>query len=79
MSECHHTICRNNHCASCGLQIYAVDDRECGGCAHHKQLPDGGICRKHLMACWRGMHVTYKVSEGTCWTPKVSDLAPACS
>jgi hypothetical protein len=54
----------------CGLKIYEVDQRECQGCAHFKdmgahQIP---ICTHHMMGVTRTMHVTYAIKDGTCFS-----------
>lgn len=75
-AECTHMITmgrdgeKGSWCNQCGIKVLDVEPRECGGCTHHKQLIDGGICKKHLMACTASMHVTYKIATGTCWAPK---------
>jgi hypothetical protein len=73
--ECKHTVSqgrkgeKGSWCCSCGVKVLDVDERECGGCAHFRQLLGRGICKKHLMGCHSSMHVTYKIAEGSCWTP----------
>lgn len=51
---------------------FAVDERECGDCRFSKRkiVYDGRICLKHLMYVTDDMHVTYKISDGTCFAPK---------
>jgi len=48
----------------------ATETRQCKNCMFSKQLIDGWICKKHLMAITPDMRVTYKVSEGSCWQAK---------
>jgi len=72
--ECKHTMTRGREgesgswCNACGEKCLAVDDRECQDCNFAKKLIGGWICNKHLMAISPDMHVTFKISEGTCWT-----------
>lgn len=72
---CAHTVTQSRGCGSgswccaCGVKVYAVDERECQHCASHKRLWDGSICRRHLMRVAPAMHVTYKISEGSCFEP----------
>jgi hypothetical protein len=67
-------------CCACGVQVYAVDDRECRGCDHARQLFDGWVCRHHLMRITADLHVTYKLADGSCWTepaaPAQTSAAP---
>jgi len=56
-------------CGNCGVKVFEVDERGCGGCEHYRRLFDGSICKKHLMGVTKTMHVTYKISEGSCWRP----------
>jgi len=73
--SCKHIITRGRKgekgswCVDCGLKIYDVDSRTCDGCVHYRRLPNGSICRKHLMSVSASMHVTFKITEGTCWSP----------
>jgi hypothetical protein len=73
-AACNHPITQGragaegSWCCSCGVQVYAVDDRECRGCAHARQLFDGWICHRHLMRITPDLRVTYKLAEGSCWT-----------
>jgi hypothetical protein len=75
MAECPHTITRGRQdspgswCENCGAQIYAVHDRPCSECRHHKRIgPEGfggsSICRRHLMAVTPTMNVTYAIVPG---------------
>jgi hypothetical protein len=76
--SCDHTWTRGREgepsgcgwCIDCGVKVYAVEERECRGCAHHVRLIDGSICKKHLMAITPTMHVTYSVFIGTCFEEK---------
>lgn len=76
---CSHTMTRGRigetggWCISCGEKVYDVDQRECAGCKHAKQLLDGWICSKHLMRLPHDMRVTFKIAEGTCWDPIAQD------
>ena len=54
-------------CVDCGIKVYAVDERECQGCQHSKNLLDGWICSQHLMRITADMHVTFKIANGTCF------------
>jgi len=56
-------------CVGCGEKIYDVDERECKDCLYHSRLPGGSICRKHLMVVVPGMHVTFRIADGSCFTP----------
>lgn len=73
MDECKHTITRGRHgekgswCVQCGEKIYAVDERECKECLHYSRLYTGSICKWHMMAVAPTMHVTFNISQGTCW------------
>ncbi|SFJ12676.1 hypothetical protein SAMN05216602_4020 [Pseudomonas argentinensis] len=59
---------KGSWCTTCGEKRFDVDDRVCGDCAHYVSRGLGGVCRKHLMGVSPGMHVTFKVEEGSCWT-----------
>jgi hypothetical protein len=59
---------RGSWCCACGIKVYAVDERTCDGCAHAQHLIGGWICNRHLMTIVPNMHVTYRISEGSCWT-----------
>ena len=74
---CTHTITsgrkgeRGSWCESCHIKVYDVDPRPCSGCSHYQRLLVGGsICNKHLMRVTPDMNVTFKITEGTCWTAK---------
>jgi hypothetical protein len=61
---------RGSWCSDCGVKVYEVDNRVCGDCAHSSKLFVGGtICNKHLMRVTPDMNVTFKLADGTCWTP----------
>lgn len=60
---------KGSWCTSCGEKRFDVDDRQCGGCKHYSSHGRTGICRHHLMYVSPEMHVTYKVSEGSCFSP----------
>ncbi len=81
--DCKHTITQGRNgesgswCNACGEKVFSVDDRECKDCAFAKKLIDGWVCNKHLMAISPGMKVTYKISDGTCWTPSNAEFRMA--
>ena len=71
---CNHTVTqgREGHrgsswCVACGEKVSEVDSRECQGCGFSRKLLTGWVCKKHLMAISPDMHVTFNISEGTCW------------
>ena len=66
---CSHSWTQNSVCMHCGTKVYAVDPRPCSGCASYSRLLSGSICRKHLMGVSADMHVTFKITEGTCFEP----------
>lgn len=72
---CRHTITqgrkgeRGSWCVACGAKVYDVDERQCKDCAHSSKLWDGTICNKHLMRVTPDMNVTFKIADGSCWTP----------
>ena len=74
VSECTHTITQGRQgetgswCTHCGVKVFDVDAQECGDCASAKKLVKGWICNRHMMAITTDMHVTFKISEGSCWT-----------
>lgn len=78
--ECKHTITQGREgqsgswCNACGEKVLDVDDSECRDCSHARKLLTGWICNKHLMAISPDMHVTFKISEGSCWTPSNAAL-----
>lgn len=49
---------------------YRVHDVPCGECRHARELINGWICRKHLMAITANMHVTYGGSTVLCFEAK---------
>jgi hypothetical protein len=73
--ECQHIFTRGRDgetgswCCACGVKTLAVETRACGGCAHHRRLIDGSICRRHWMAIVPSMLVCYKITKGTCFEP----------
>lgn len=72
---CSHTITQGRAgekgawCVACGEKVYGVDDRECKDCDFARKLLGGWTCHRHLMAIAPSMNVTFKISEGSCWTP----------
>lgn len=82
MSECKHTVTRGREgetgswCENCGIKVWDVDTRTCDGCQHFKDMGDfqTPICTKHHMIIGRKMHVTYKISKGTCFTEPATTL-----
>lgn len=54
-------------CVACGEKIFDVDPRECQQCSHFVRLLDGVVCNKKLMRVISTMHVTYPISEGSCF------------
>lgn len=72
---CSHTVTqgRESHegswCLECGEKVYDVDERECKDCEFSSKLIGGWICKKHLMVVTPDMRVTFKISQGSCWTP----------
>lgn len=70
---CKHTITQGrigengSWCKECGEKIYSVDHRECQDCSFSEKLIGGWICSKHLMGVAPDMHVTFKISEGSCF------------
>jgi hypothetical protein len=83
VAACPHDIqrCRKDEagifCEACGIKVYGVEPRECQGCRWYRRLSDGSICRKHLMAVTPTMHVTFALTEGTCWTDPAAPPPPA--
>ena len=76
MELCKHRVTRGREgysgdwCDACGGKVHDVDPRSCKDCAHFRDKGAGQIpiCFKHLMGVSRMMHVTYKVSEGSCFS-----------
>jgi len=64
---CKHTITVGGSCRDCGVKVYDIETRECSGCKHASPNIGWWICRKHLMSIAHDMHVTYKISEGSCF------------
>jgi hypothetical protein len=59
---------KGSWCVDCGEKVYEVDKRECKDCEHFFSRPlNYSGCRKHLMAVTPDMHVTFKITDGTCW------------
>lgn len=82
MSEtCYHTQTNSdNHCVKCGIQIMEVHDRPCCECVHSRELFDGWVCSKKLMAISSKMHVSYFLvpgpgREGLCFEEKIEASA----
>lgn len=79
MEECKHTVTQGKKgdsgswCVSCGVKVYAVDERECKDCLYHESILGRSICKKHLMAVSPDMHVTFNIREGSCWSACWSD------
>ena len=61
---------RGSWCMNCLVKVYEVEDRQCQDCTHSSKLFNGTICRKHLMGVTPDMNVTFKISDGSCWTPR---------
>lgn len=59
---------KGSWCTQCGRKVYEVDTRPCSGCAHFSVVVGGSVCRRHLMRVVPDMLVTFKLSEGSCWT-----------
>ncbi len=59
---------KGSWCIQCGRKVFEVDTRPCSGCAHFCSGLNGSVCRRHLMRVVPDMLVTFKLSEGTCWT-----------
>jgi hypothetical protein len=59
-------------CVNCDTKVYDLESRQCNECIHFKAIPYNiPICKKKLMGVTTDMHVTYKVTEGTCFEPKI--------
>ncbi len=75
LESCKHTITQGREgekgfwCSACGAKVYEVESRKCNGCNRSVKVVGGWICNRHMMAISPDMRVTYKISEGTCWTP----------
>ena len=55
------------------MKGYLVEKRPCGDCRYIRQHNTfGSYCAKLLMAVIPSMHVTYKISKGTCWRSRRS-------
>ena len=68
---------KGSWCVECGTKVFDVDDRVCGDCIHFIPSTDAlglsgvsGVCGQHLMRVTACMHVTYQISEGSCWKDK---------
>ena len=78
---CGHIVSRGREgqkgswCVDCGEKVLEIDTRECQHCESARKLLDGWICHKHLMSVSPDMHVTFKVSEGSCWEPSNVELS----
>lgn len=74
--DCCHTVQRGrpnekgDWCVECGVKVFDVDSRECKDCAHFKTVLAGSICKKYLMGVTPNMNVTFRITEGSCWTAK---------
>lgn len=73
--ECLHTVTQGREgapgywCVACGVQVSAIEERPCRGCAHFRS--DGwilGICKHHGGHVTANMLAAYQVAQGTCWT-----------
>lgn len=55
-----------------------TETRPCGECEHFKDMGKFyiPICKKKLMGVTRGMHVSFKRTEGTCWTKPKTEILP---
>jgi len=58
---------KGNWCLTCGKKVLEVESRKCEGCKYCKFFTNHHICTKHHMHIHPTMHVTYKVSEGSCF------------
>lgn len=61
---------KGSWCTRCGWKVYEVEERPCGDCEACKPVVGGHVCKAHHMAVTPGMHVTFKVSIGTCFYPR---------
>uniref|UniRef100_A0A6M3XI70 Uncharacterized protein n=1 Tax=viral metagenome TaxID=1070528 RepID=A0A6M3XI70_9ZZZZ len=59
---------KGSWCTQCGRKVYEVDTRPCSGCVHFSPVVGGSVCSRHLMVVVPDMLVTFKLSEGSCWT-----------
>jgi hypothetical protein len=73
MADCPHTWTqgrdgeKGSWCNACGEKVMEVETRPCEGCANYRDVVNGSVCKKHLMAVSPVMLVTFKIAEGTCW------------
>lgn len=49
------------------MEGYKTEKRECKDCKRYRIDMWGSFCSKKLMSVIPQMHVTYKISEGTCF------------
>ena len=54
-------------CALCGEKIFEEEINRCCLCKNAKKLFTGWICKKKLMVILPNNHVTYKISDGSCF------------
>ena len=76
MQTCNHMVVKGGDCIECGTKVYGIDERPCGDCQHFKKHLGAnkmGGCNKHSMFVTECMHVTFKVAEGTCFTPRLTE------
>lgn len=81
MEDCKHMVTQGREgesgswCVKCGEKVLEVEKRICDHCIHFTipSVPLAGsnlvppYCKKKMMTLCSGLHVTYHVSEGTCF------------
>ena len=67
-NKCKHSLTQADHCMNCGIKVMERDERVCGTCKYYRPYSMRiGTCLKKLMGVPHNMHVTYVITEGTCW------------
>lgn len=77
VATCEHMVTQGREgetgswCVKCGEKVLEVEIRACDECIFFTTLlSPPPICKKKMMSIISGMHVTYRVSDGTCFEPK---------
>lgn len=77
MAICKHTVSqgrvgeKGSWCLACGEKVLEVETRVCRDCYYFKEIVGGSVCKRHLMGVTPGLHVTFQIEKGTCWTAPV--------
>jgi len=61
---------KGSWCCACGVKVLDVEARQCSDCKQSQTIWGRTICNRHMMYVTPDMHVTFKVSEGSCWEAK---------